>query len=96
MDTVILFIQDTLPILLVIAGMMIGVKLFLVFTRKGISAEAFLYSFFRLYDINERRLNRVKEFNVYMKWNNYINIYLYSTALVFGYMLVLFGHNAMK
>ncbi|MDR0793013.1 MAG: hypothetical protein LBE82_06870 [Chitinophagaceae bacterium] len=95
MDTIIESIHGTLPVLLTIAGIMIVVKLFLVFARKGINAEAFLYSFFRLYNTDERRMS-IKQYKVYMMLNNFINIYLYAIALIFVFMLAMFGKSVLS
>ena len=83
MDSVFAIFHTLLPILLIIAGLAIMVKIFLVFNRRGADIPAVVYSFFRMYNADDRQSARSRQRQLYMKLNNIINIYLYITALLF-------------
>lgn len=96
MDAVFALFHMLLPMLLIIAGLAIIVKIFLVFNYRGVNLPAFVYSFFRIYNTNDRQSTRSKQRQLYMRLNNIINVYLYITAFVFILVLIVYRGEVLR
>jgi hypothetical protein len=93
MDSVIQFIHLLMPGFYVAAALAFILKIILVFNTKGFDLPAFIISFFRLYGESELNMTSNKKRLNYMKFNNYLNYYLYSFILLFIIMLLVFQKN---
>jgi len=76
-DSVIVFIRKSIPFLMISIGGVIAIKIYLISTMKRFDLAEVLFSFFRLYNMDERSMSSNKKRIAYMKWNNLLNYYVY-------------------
>ncbi len=82
MDRYIIFIHDILPVLNIMAGLAIIIKIILVFRIRDFNVPNVLASFFKIYDGSERSTTTNPKRILFMNINNIINYYLYLWVII--------------
>jgi hypothetical protein len=87
MDFVVSVIRKSIPLLLLSIGGIAVLKAYLMSQVKRFDIAELFFSFFRLYNTDERSLSSNKKRIAYMRWNNLLNYYVY---LVVGISLLIY------
>ncbi len=77
MDLVIEFLKKALPFFLLSIGAVVAIKMYLIARMKRFDLAEVLFSFFRLYNMDERSMSSNRKRIAYMRWNNLLNYYVY-------------------
>jgi len=95
MDSIFDVLHMVMPVLYVIAAIALLAKIVLVFYYKGFDLPALVISFFKVYSKSQRNTasDRRKGF---MRYNNWLNYYLYLVVLLFLLMLIVFQGNVLN
>ena len=91
-DSFLEFLYKILPVLHILAGIALIMKMIIIFRIKGFNVPAVFVSFFRIYSKGERYMTNNTARQQYMKMNNYLNYYFYIWMLITVIILLVF-HN---
>ncbi len=87
MDLIVELFRKGLPFLLMSIGVAVMLKAYLIAKIKRFDLAEIFFSFFRLYNIDERSMSSNRKRIRFMRLNNLINYYVYGilgiTALVY-------------
>jgi hypothetical protein len=87
MDLVIEFLKLALPYFLLSIGAVAVIKMYLISKMKRFDLAEVLFSFFRLYNMDERNMSSNRKRISYMKWNNLLNYYVY---FIIGFSVLIY------
>jgi hypothetical protein len=92
MDPIFEALHSAMPVLFILAALAIIVKIVMVIYSKGLSLPAIFVSFFRVYSKSQRNTSSVRRKN-FMRYNNYINFFLYGVIILFIILLIIYQGN---
>lgn len=78
MDFVIEMLKFSMPFLLLSIGIVAILKAYLIAQVKRFDVAETFFSFFRLYNDDERSISSNRKRIAYMQWNNLLNYYVYA------------------
>lgn len=87
MDFVIEMLKFSMPFLLLSIGIVAILKAYLIAQVKRFDVAETFFSFFRLYNYDERSMSSNRKRIAYMQWNNLLNYYVYA---VFGTCILVY------
>jgi hypothetical protein len=79
-----------MPGIYVAAILAVLLKTILVFATKGLDLPALILSFFKVYSASQRKMTTNKKRLNYMRFNNYLNFFLFGVFLLFVIMWFIF------
>lgn len=77
MDFIVEILKICIPYFLLSIAFVFLIKSYLVTKVKNFDLAEILFSFFRLYNYDERNMSSNKKRISFMRWNNLLNYYLY-------------------
>lgn len=77
MDFIVELIKKAIPFLLLSIGAVVAIKIYMIAKMKRFDLAEVLFSFFRLYNSDERSMSSNRKRIAFMWWNNLLNYYIY-------------------
>lgn len=87
MDFIVEILKICIPYFLLSIAIVFLIKSYLITKVKNFDLAEILFSFFRLYNYDERNMSSNKKRVSFMRWNNLLNYYLY---FVIGLVILIY------
>lgn len=87
MDFVVDLLRQGIPFFLLSILVVIMLKSYLIIKIKRFDLAEVFFSFFRLYNVDERNMSNNRRRIAFMRWNNLLNYYVYT---VLGVVILIY------
>jgi hypothetical protein len=87
MDFIVELLRQGIPFFLLSILIVIMLKTYLIVKIKRFDLAEVFFSFFRLYNMDERKMSNNRKRIAFMRWNNLLNYYVYT---VLGIVILIY------
>ena len=88
-DSIIVALHQAMPYVYILCALAFIIKFILVVNSKGFDLPALFISFFKIYSKSQRNTSSQRR-KVFMKYNNFINYFLYVAFTLFIILLIIY------